>query len=872
MSKTHKERAGSRQTAGEPPLIPERYQHAVAIALLFLSLVLFFNQLIFSGKTFSDVDQIATRSFDTFLDDAKAEGVFPLWNPYIFCGMPSYGSLTVGGNRVFDLTAQALSYASTGFSYVMLNPPEGWVLFYYFVFACGVYLFTFHKVKSKFAAFIAAFAATFSMYIIIWIMSGHNTKIAVMAFFPLIFYSIERLRERFSWFQAFLLVLLIHFSYMPSHIQMIFYVYLAVGTYLVFMLIRSLLVKKERIPDAGAEPAWKGVLRAGVVFALASVLAFSMDADKYLSVWEYSSYSMRGSNAIANTNQAIDSKTIQGGLDYDYATSWSFAPGEMMTWLVPSWYGFGNEKYKGVFTNNQEQMANFYSGPQPFTHAPQYMGLIVLMLAIYGFARNRKDPFVQYLGLMIVFSLLIAFGKELPMVYDLMFKFFPMFNKFRIPSMILVLIQIFVPVLAAYGIATLIRERAELHGVQIDKRKKSVVLWFTAVIGFFVVLALTFESFVTRQALQNAFASFTQYGFPRDKIYDPFFQQAPAQYIKEVTAQLIDRATSDIYLAIVLLAVSFGTLYYFIQGKMKLSTFAIILTMVVATDLWRVDFKPAEFHERSVNQQMFATPEFAKYLQRDTTLYRILELENGQPKYNNMFAYWRLQNAYGYQGAKMRTYQDVAEQVGLRNPLVWGLMNVKYILSASPDSSLGLPLVYNGRDMKIYSNPVSLPRAFFVKRYEVADGITILKKIASLSFDPNDVMYFQEDPKLHVDAPMPGAKAEFTRYSIHELDLTTTTAGNNLLFFSETYYPVGWKAFIDGKETPIYRANYLFRAVMVPAGVHKIEMKFEPRGFFIGKNLSFAANIITLGGLGFFGFGYWRKRKATKLPVEQTGN
>jgi hypothetical protein len=124
MSKTHKERTGSRQTAGEPPLIPERYQHAVAIALLFLSLVLFFNQLIFSGKTFSDVDQIASRSFDTFVADAKAQGVFPLWNPYIFCGMPSYGSLTVGGDRVFDLTAQVLSTTSTAFSYIMLNPPE----------------------------------------------------------------------------------------------------------------------------------------------------------------------------------------------------------------------------------------------------------------------------------------------------------------------------------------------------------------------------------------------------------------------------------------------------------------------------------------------------------------------------------------------------------------------------------------------------------------------------------------------------------------------------------------------------------------------------------------------------------------------------
>jgi len=876
MSKTHKERTGSRQTAGESPLIPERYQHAVAIALLFLSLVLFFNQLIFSGKTFSDVDQIASRSFDTFLADAKAQDVFPLWNPYIFCGMPSYGSLTVAGDwsRTWDITGIFLSATSHAFKYVINNPPDGWVLFFYFVFACGIYLLAYDKVKSKFAAFIAAFAATFSMYIIIWVMSGHNTKIAVMAFFPFIFYAIERLRERFTWFYAFLLVLLIHFSYMPSHVQMIFYVYLAVGTYLVFMLIRSLLVKKERVAEAGIEAAWKGVLRAGVVFALASTLAFSMDADKYLSVWEYSSYSIRGSNPIVNTDQAMDSKTIQGGLDYDYATGWSFAPGEMMTWLVPSWYGFGNQKYKGAFTNNQEQIANFYSGPQPFTHAPQYMGLIVLLLALYGFARNRKDPFVQYLAFMIVFSLLIAFGKELPIVYDLMFKFFPMFNKFRIPSMILVLIQIFVPVLAAYGISALIRERAELHGAQVDKRKKSIVLWFAALIGFFVVLALTFESFVTRQAVQNAFASLFGYGLPRDKIYDPFFQQAP-QYVKEVTAQLVDRATSDIYFAIALLAVSFGTLYYFVQGKMKLATFAIIVTLIVATDLWRVDSKPEDFHDRSVNQQMFATPEYAKYLQRDSTLYRILYLENGQPKYTNMFAYWRLQNAYGYQGAKMRTYQDMADVVGLRNPLIWSLMNVKYILSPSPDSALGLPLVYNGPDMKVYGNPVSLPRAFFVNQYEVADGITTLDKIKSMSFDPRDVMYFQEDPKLTVERVHPAARIEFTRYnfrnSLHDIELKTTTAGNNLLFFSETYYPVGWKAYVDGKETPIYRANYLFRAVLVPGGVHTIEMKFEPKGFFLGKNLSLAANIVTLGGLGFFGFAEWRKRRARQRPAEQVG-
>ena len=181
-------------------------------------------------------------------------------------------------------------------------------------------------------------------------------------------------------------------------------------------------------------------------------------------------------------------------------------------------------------------------------------------------------------------------------------------------------------------------------------------------------------------------------------------------------------------------------------------------------------------------------------------------------------------------------------------------------------------MVYNGPDMKIYGNPFSLPRAFFVNRYEVADGLTTLQKIAAMSFNPRDVLYFQEDPKLSVEAPLPAARAEFTQYGIHELVLNTTTAGNNLLFFSETYYPVGWKAFVDRKETPIYRANYLFRAIMVPAGLHKIEMKFEPKGFSIGKNLSLAANIVTLGGLGFFGFGYWRKRKTAHVPAEQAGN
>jgi hypothetical protein len=413
------------------------------------------------------------------------------------------------------------------------------------------------------------------------------------------------------------------------------------------------------------------------------------------------------------------------------------------------------------------------------------------------------------------------------------------------------------------------RERNELQGAELEKKKKSILIWAGSIVGLFVLLSLTFESFLPKQAVQNVLASLTGYNLPRDKIVDQFLRQIPAQYVTEASSTLTRMATNDMYIAIVLLIVTFGALYVFMQNQMKYTTFIIVLTLVIGFDLWRVDVKPMDPHDKSVRQQAFATPDYIKYLQRDTTLYRVLEFQNGRPPYNNMLAFWRIQSAYGYQGAKMRAYQDMDDVIGMGNPLLWGLMNVKYIISNTTDSSGALGLVYSGPEMKVYGNRFQLPRAFFVNKYEIADGLSILNKIKEMSFNPRDVMYFTEDPKVTVEPVHPAASVEITHYGIQDLGMKTTTAGNNLLFLSEAYYPVGWKALLDGKEIPIYRANYLFRAVVVPAGQHKIEMKFEPKGFYLGKNLSLAANILVLGGLGFFGYDYWRKKKSPKQADEQ---
>lgn len=868
MSKERRERARSQTPGSEHNFIPERFQHPAAILLLLLSLLLFFNEIFVGGKAFLDVDNIASHSFDTFLADAKAAGVFPLWNPYIFCGMPAYGSLTVTGERFFDLTAQALGAVSTAFGWILLNPPSGWVYFFYFVFATGVYLLTYAKVQHKVAAFVAAFSALFSMYIIIWVMTGHNTKIAVVAFLPYIVLVVEKLRERFNLPLTLALILLLHFSFLPSHVQMIFYMYLTVGIYLLFFLITSFFRKKEEGDQSPRSDAWKGILRAGALFAAATAIAFAMDSDRYLSVWEYNPYSIRGSNPIVASAAQGETKTVEGGLDYDYATSWSLAPGEMLTWIIPSWYGFGVQDYQGLLSNNQPTRINTYWGPQPFTHAPQYMGIIVLLLGIWGFISNRKDPFVLFLGVMIVFSILIAFGKELPLLYDLMYRYFPMFNKFRIPSMILVLVQIFIPVLAAYGIISLIRLRENFEPAQLKSLKKILLGGVVGLSGALLVVSFYFESLLPRQAIQYIFGVLFQYQLPKERVIEEIYRQIPPQVKTELTKMLTGFVTADIYAAVLMLLITGGAIYFYVQNKLKANTFFAILVVVIGFDLWRVAYKPMEAQDRSMQARVFTTPDHVQYLQTDTTLYRVLEFENGQPPYNNTLAYWRIQNAYGYQGAKMRAYQDMVDVAGLNNPLFWGLMNVKYIISNQPDSTAGIGLVYNGAQKKVYLNLSSLPRAFFVNRYEVADGLSILNKIATLSFDPRDVVYFMEDPSLQIEPPHPAAKVEFVRYGMQDFEIQTTTGGNNLLFLSETYYPGGWKAFIDGKETPIFRANYLFRAVVVPGGIHRLEMKFEPTGFSTGKNLSLAANLLVLGGLAYYGVNTLRQRKKKGIARE----
>lgn len=824
----------SSKPSNDTALIPLKYQHGASVIVIFLSLIIFFSELVFEGKVFVAADNIASKSFQTLVADAEQQGIFPLWNPYIFCGMPGYASLTVHGERYFDVSAFLINRASKLFAFLVNSPDVGWVLFYYLLLGIGVYWFVFDKLKNKIGALVAALGVMHSTFIIILVIVGHMTKVPVIAFFPFIFLILERLREKFNLALSLVLIVLIHFMLLPGHIQMIFYCYFAFLLYYIFFFIRT-LVKKE---------SWKGVIRSGLVLTAATGLAFAMTGDQYLSTLEYSKYSMRGADPIVPSVQAQTKGATNGGLDYDYATQWSFPPAEMLTFFIPSAYGFGvNVPYQGPETNNQIAKLPLYFGPQPWTDAPQYMGVVILILAGIGFWKYRKDPFVQYSGILIAVSLLISFGKEFSLLYDLMFNYFPMFNKFRIPSMMLILVQLIVPVIAGYGVAGLMEEREKKNS-----QGQKIFLYTLAGLGVLLVLSM-----IAKDVLLFVYEIFVPNA--QGLLAAKFGDNASIVY-KIVTGMI----SNEIMVGLLLLVIALGAFYLYQIQKLKSSLLTAIIVVIVLADLWRVNSQPMDPQPHRDSQAMFNTPDYVNFIKQDTTQYRVLEFEQGQPPYNNTLAYWRIQSAYGYQGAKMRQIQDMFDVAGLGNPVVWGLMNVKYILSDRPDSNQVLQPIYASNGKYVLYNRGALPRAFFVRRYEVAKGLDILNKIKDMSFDPRDVAFFMDDPKLTIDTPLEGASASYTHFGIQDISLNVTATGNNLLFLSESWYPEGWKAYIDGNETPIHRINYMFRGVVVPAGQHSLTMKFEPAGFYLGKTLSLVINIFAFAGLGYFGFIFITKK------------
>jgi hypothetical protein len=309
-----------------------------------------------------------------------------------------------------------------------------------------------------------------------------------------------------------------------------------------------------------------------------------------------------------------------------------------------------------------------------------------------------------------------------------------------------------------------------------------------------------------------------------------------------------------------LLLLAYGACWLFVKGSMKYQLFLIAIIVITIIDLWHIDFKTLHWDTKNENENVFKTPDYVDWIlknDKNTYEYRVFDMQNLT---TNIYAYWRLQSISGYQGAKMRIYQDMVDVAEINNPMVWKLMNTKYFIADKPYQDSAFTVVFKGSKF-ILRNNYFLPRAFFVSSYKVGGGLEILNNIKQGNFDPTKVAFLEKDPGMKVDAIDSTAKVSITAYDIHNITLDAEAIGNNLLYLSETFYPAGWKAYIDGQPTEIYKTDYLFRSIIVPKGRHKIEFKFEPETYYTGKKISIGANILLIIVFGISILGIFINRK-----------
>lgn len=798
------------------------------IGIILLAILLFFNKGVFDGKVFASADNLSPLSYKTFLDDAKAQGIYPLWVPYIFMGMPSLASMAAAipsAHNFYSFIWNKVFEAFSGGNLFLLTLP------YYFIFALTSFFYARYKFRNNLIALFASLLAVFATGIIQLIIVGHHTKMMTFAFFPLILLLVDKIAEdeEKSYYKLLLyfaiLTITLYFTIHFHHIQMLFYTFMMTGLYLLYLLLYRLFTKAKSA----------NVIKALSAFLIGLVIAFAMDADIIMSIKEYNKYSIRGESSVVAKSE---NKDAGQPLDYNYATNWSFSPGEVMTFILPYYYGFGNVEIKDP-KSGQMQRTNLYWGQMPFTDSPVYFGVIVLVLAIIGSAYNfKKNPFVQATTFIVVFFLFLSFGRTFPLIYDLFYNHMPFFSSFRAPVMIHYYMDFAFVILACYGLLTIINF-AKNHETE---EKLVKISYGVGAVALLMILISVFgfensymESVTAGPLAQKLMAQ----GYPAQQV---------AGYLKQQVGPVAyGNVISDLRLHGFLILIVAVFIWLYSRKTVARNLMLAVIILIGLFDLLSVSMKTLHWDDKKQRDDFVAESDYTKWIlskEPETYNYRVAQMSKGNLVTSNDLAAFRLHQFNGYHGAKIRIYQDAIDVAGGENPFLLGLANVKYVISDSPlKDTLSYQEVYKGSNI-VYLNRYAKPRSFFVNEVKIDEGLNILNNIKSFSFNALNTAYLEKQLPQQIEKADSTAYSKITKFGIHEIEYDVQASGNNLLVLNEIYYPAGWKAFIDGQETEIFKTNYFQRAVIVPKGKHKLEFKFYPETYYTGKKISIAANIL----------------------------
>ncbi len=745
------------------------------LAIVVVGLV-FFNQIVFEGEILTGGDVLAGAAiFEEYATERISESGLPLWNPYIFGGMPFFESMTWS----------AFVYPSYWIKYVLelipgVDLPRLFFLFLHYLLAgLGMFFFLRSRKVGHGGALLGGLAYMLTPHLIGLASIGHGGKVLTSAYIPLILMAAEKLLETGERRWMAILGLVGGLQFLARHVQVSSYTWLAVAVLLVHYV-----VTRARGGEKGGDLA----VKTGKLLA-AGVLAASLAAVLLLPLREYSAFSTR----VAES----------GGMGFDQAVMWSMHPKELLTFLVPSLFGLADRTYWG---------------PMPFQQISHYVGYVVLCLAAIGAARRSRHTW--FLVTLVGVCTFLSFGRYITPIYRALYSALPGFSRFRVPALFLMLAQFGLAALAGHGATRLLGETGE--------SRKRWLPWAigAAAVGGVVGLVVMGARSNLSQAASGALLA----------------KHAGAQslYVREVAFQAARMAFRDA--GILLAFAAAAGVAIFVAGTRKLAawiTAALLLGLVI----WDMSIVSSHFLKPERMKPLssyYPTSTAIQFLQRQERPFRIAPL--GQDFASNAWMYHRIETIGGYHPAKLLVVDDLIDQVGLGNLKLLAMMNVKYLVGPETLEHPALVNVAPG----VHEFRGTLPRVFLVGEVKRnASEELALAEYENPAFDPTryaNVVCELPGPVQSVE----GSTVRLVSFGPHEIEVAASIRRPCLLVFSEVYYPPGWKAFVDGTETEIYRANYAFRSVYLEPGEHTVLMQHASGSLRLGLMLTLAAAVIVL--------------------------
>jgi hypothetical protein len=804
----------------------------LSVGLLYAVTLIVFRGIIFDNAAFaSQGDTAAAFSYTHAGNEIeKAEGVDAVWMPYFFSGMPTFGNVAYLPHNV----SYVQTVLQTVLNLLYLNGTWTWLVVYCFM--GGVFMFFLMRVWnfSRPAALLAAVTFMLSPYMVGLAGEGHGSKLMALSYVPLVVLLTHSLLERRDALSLGLLAAAIGTLMLTNHMQIVYYAFMFLGLYLVYHIMPDF---QGNIPKAALKVA---------LFAGAIILGFCISSYIYLSVYDYAQFSMRGGGTAG----------APGGLAYDYATNWSWHPGELITLLIPGFFGMKSD---------------FYWGPMiPWTNSSVYVGLFPILFGTLAFV-YRRTRFVMFFGVVTILIILVSFGSNFSLLYQLLFTWLPFFNKFRAPEQILHLLPFATGVLGATGFSALLAARERESGVEAQKLYR-VLLAAGGVIAGLLIVALLFQSSLLDSLPASMFTKQDQ----AEQIQQQYGARA-GRVIAQLRQARFDIFWKD-YVKFSLLAAALCALCCaWLKGRLREVTFSAALLVLVTIDLTLVASRYIDPKPSQELAQAFRPDPTTTFLKSQPGLFRLFAgIDPRDPLYmDNAFAYHGLQSITGYSPAKLKIYQTLLDSCMYRgtdpsfpvNMNVVDMLNVQFLVvhGRLPEPQFQLVNVDQAERVLTYRNPAALPRAFYAGESVTAAGDDeVFRILNSRGFDPaRTAVLYKRLPGDIVPADSTHVP-RITSYKSREIRIATDVPAPALLVLSEVYYPSGWKAFIDGTETEIFRTDYILRSVLVPGGTHEVVFTFDPPMYRAGWVLTHAAWGVALICAAA---GFWRrqtlKRRAT---------